>query len=82
VTVGLHRLLTHRSFSTYKWLERALATLGALAFQDGVVNWVAVHRMHHADSDGDSDPHTPKDGFWRGHFLWLFATTPGWPMIR
>jgi fatty-acid desaturase len=72
VTVGLHRLLTHRSFSTYKWLERTLATLGALAFQGGVVDWVAIHRMHHAHSDTDGDPHTPKDNFWRGHFLWLF----------
>jgi stearoyl-CoA desaturase (delta-9 desaturase) len=72
VTVGLHRLLTHRSFSTYRWLERTLATLGALAFQGGVVDWVAIHRLHHAHSDTEDDPHTPKDNFWRGHFLWLF----------
>jgi stearoyl-CoA desaturase (delta-9 desaturase) len=71
ITVGLHRLLTHRSFSTYRWVERALATLGALALQ-GVVDWVAIHRMHHAYTDTDGDPHTPKDSFWRGHFLWLF----------
>ncbi len=76
VTVGLHRLLTHRSFSTYRWLERTLATLGALAFQGGVVDWVAIHRMHHAHSDTDGDPHTPKDSFWRGHFLWLFRFDP------
>ncbi len=73
VTVGMHRLLTHRSFSTYRWLERTLATLGALAFQGGVVNWVAVHRIHHAHADTDDDPHTPKDNFWRGHVLWLFV---------
>jgi fatty-acid desaturase len=72
VTVGLHRLLTHRSFSTYQWLERALATLGALAFQGGVVDWVAIHRLHHAHADTEDDPHSPKYSFWRGHFLWLF----------
>jgi len=72
VTVGLHRLLTHRSFSTYLLLKRALATLGALAFQGGVVDWVALHRMHHAHADTQGDPHTPKDSFWRAHFLWLF----------
>jgi fatty-acid desaturase len=76
VTVGLHRLLTHRSFSTYRWLERTLATLGALAFQGGVVDWVAIHRLHHAHCDTEDDPHTPKYSFWRGHFLWLFLYDP------
>jgi fatty-acid desaturase len=76
VTVGLHRLLAHRSFSTYGWLERTLATLGALAFQGGVVDWVAIHRLHHAHTDSDGDPHTPKDSFWRGYFLWLFRYDP------
>jgi sn-1 stearoyl-lipid 9-desaturase len=76
VTVGLHRLLAHRSFSTYQWLARTQATLGALAFQGGVIDWVAVHRMHHANSDTDDDPHTPKDSFWRGYFLWLFRYDP------
>jgi fatty-acid desaturase len=76
VTVGLHRLLAHRSFSTYPWLARILATLGALAFQGGVVDWVAIHRMHHAHSDTAGDPHSPKDSFWRGHFLWLFHYDP------
>jgi len=76
ITVGLHRLLAHRSFATYRWVERALATLGALAFQGGVIDWVAIHRMHHAHSDADGDPHTPRDSFWRGHLLWLFAYDP------
>ena len=76
VTVGMHRLLTHSSFSTYRWLERTLATLGALAFQGGVVDWATVHRIHHAHADTDRDPHTPKDSFWRGHVLWLFVYDP------
>jgi fatty-acid desaturase len=76
VTVGLHRLLTHRSFSTYRWVERALATLGALAFQGGVVDWVVIHRLHHAHGDTEDDPHTPRFSFWRGHFLWLFRYDP------
>jgi stearoyl-CoA desaturase (delta-9 desaturase) len=72
VTVGLHRLLTHRSFATYRWLKRLLATLGTLAFQGGVIDWVAIHRLHHAHSDTEADPHTPKDSFWKGYILWLF----------
>ena len=67
ITVGLHRLLTHRSFSTSRFMERLLALLGALAFQGGVIDWVVVHRLHHANSDSDRDPHTPKDSFWRGY---------------
>ena len=73
ITVGFHRLLTHRSFSTYRWMKRLLATLGTLAFQDGVVNWVAVHRLHHANSDTTGDPHSPKNRFWHGYCLWLFS---------
>jgi stearoyl-CoA desaturase (delta-9 desaturase) len=65
-------LLTHRSFSTYRWLERLLATFGTLAFQGGVIDWVAVHRLHHAHSDREADPLSPKDSFWRGYVLWLF----------
>jgi stearoyl-CoA desaturase (delta-9 desaturase) len=72
VTVGLHRLLSHRSFATYRWVERVLATLGALAFQGGVIDWVAIHKLHHAHTDTDGDPHTPKDSFWRGYILWIF----------
>jgi stearoyl-CoA desaturase (delta-9 desaturase) len=72
VTVGLHRLLTHRSFATFRWVKRVLATAGTLAFQGGVIDWVAIHRLHHAYSDTDADPHTPRDNFWHGYVLWLF----------
>jgi stearoyl-CoA desaturase (delta-9 desaturase) len=85
ITVGLHRLLTHRSFATYPWVERALAMLGALAFQGGVIDWVAIHRLHHAHTDADGDPHSPRDSFWRGYFLWIFAYDPRvavWPLKR
>lgn len=72
VTVGLHRLLTHRSFGTYRWVERMLALFGALAFQGGILEWVALHRIHHQHSDTVNDPHTPKWKFLRGHCLWVF----------
>jgi stearoyl-CoA desaturase (delta-9 desaturase) len=72
VTVGLHRLLAHRSFQTYPWLARTLAVLGALAMQRGPVEWVAIHRMHHADTDGPGDPHNARRGFWYSHWNWLW----------
>lgn len=70
VTIGLHRFLTHRSFKTSQFLGRIMATLGALAYQGGVIEWVALHRIHHKHSDKQGDPHTPTKGFWFGHFLW------------
>lgn len=71
VTVGLHRLLTHRSFKTSKTVEAILATLGALAFQGGIIEWVTLHRIHHQNSDTQKDPHTPKWNFLFGYFLWV-----------
>ena len=59
VTLGFHRLLTHRSFATYKPVQYALAILGSMAVQGPVMNWVADHRKHHAHTDQEGDPHTP-----------------------
>ena len=59
VTVGYHRLLTHRSFQTHKPVEYAFATLGSMAVQGPVIAWVADHRKHHAHTDEEGDPHSP-----------------------
>jgi stearoyl-CoA desaturase (Delta-9 desaturase) len=81
VTVGFHRLLTHRSFQTYVWLERALAVLGSLSVQGSVMDWVADHRKHHAHTDREGDPHSPHvghgsglRGLWHAHAGWLMRT--------
>jgi len=74
VTVGFHRLLTHRSFQTPKWVEYVLTLCGSLSLQGGVIKWVATHRVHHAFSDRAQDPHSPlRKGFWWAHVFWLFA---------
>ena len=82
VTLGFHRLLTHRSFQTYKPVEYAVAVLGSMAVQGPVMNWVADHRKHHAHTDQDGDPHSPHGhgggvkgaitGLWYAHLGWLF----------
>lgn len=81
VTVGYHRLLTHRAFQTYPWLERALAVLGSLSVQGSVMDWVADHRKHHAHTDKEGDPHSPHvghgnglGGLWHAHTGWLLET--------
>jgi stearoyl-CoA desaturase (Delta-9 desaturase) len=83
VTVGFHRLLTHRSFQTYKPIQYAFATLGSMAVQGPVIAWVADHRKHHAHTDEEGDPHSPHvghgdgvlgalHGLWYAHMGWLF----------
>jgi fatty-acid desaturase len=56
--ITLHRLLTHRSFSTYKWLENILSLISVISTVGPTISWVALHRMHHQHSDTNFDPHT------------------------
>jgi stearoyl-CoA desaturase (delta-9 desaturase) len=83
VTIGYHRLLTHRSFQTYKPIEYLFAFLGSMAVQGPVIAWVADHRKHHAHTDEEGDPHSPHvghgdgilgalHGLWYAHMGWLF----------
>jgi stearoyl-CoA desaturase (Delta-9 desaturase) len=82
-TVGFHRLLTHRSFQTYKAVEYVMAVLGSTSVQGPVVRWVASHRKHHACADREGDPHTPHGfgsgllaslrGLWHAHVGWLLT---------
>jgi stearoyl-CoA desaturase (delta-9 desaturase) len=73
ITMGFHRLLSHRSFKTSRPMTWFLALCGSLAFQGGSLEWVARHRMHHSFTDTDDDPHNARRGFWYSHFMWLFA---------
>jgi stearoyl-CoA desaturase (Delta-9 desaturase) len=59
VTVGFHRLLTHRSFTAAPALRVALAIAGSMSFEGDVIGWVAIHRRHHAFTDRPGDPHSP-----------------------
>ena len=84
ITVGFHRLLTHRSFQTYPAVRYSLAVLGTLAVEGSVIKWVADHRKHHDRADEDGDPHTPHHvkpgalaglrGLWHAHLGWLFTS--------
>ena len=76
ITVGYHRLLSHRSFKTERWLTRTLATVGSIAMQGGPLRWAADHRTHHFHSDGERDPHDIKRGLFFAHMGWLFFLFP------
>jgi stearoyl-CoA desaturase (Delta-9 desaturase) len=81
ITIGFHRLLTHRAFASYPWVERTFAVLGSLSVQGSVMDWVADHRKHHAHTDVEGDPHSPHvghgsglSGLWHAHVGWLLET--------
>jgi fatty-acid desaturase len=71
VCLGYHRLFTHRSFAVVRPLRWFIAVCGSLSGQGSLIDWVADHRKHHALSDQDGDPHSPVDGAWWSHMLWL-----------
>src|SRR6185312_10431704 len=77
ITLGYHRYLTHGSFSTYRWVRRTLAFIGGLAGEGSALMWVATHRKHHEFSDHEGDPHSPREGFWWSHMLWLTPNRGG-----
>jgi stearoyl-CoA desaturase (delta-9 desaturase) len=82
VTVGFHRMFTHKAFRAQRWLRVTLAVAGMMAIQGPVIRWVADHRKHHRFSDRDGDPHSPwkygtgfralTKGFFYAHLWWLF----------
>ena len=75
IGLGYHRLLTHRGFKSSKWLERFLAACGTLALQSGPLAWVTTHRVHHAFTETDRDPHSPRNGTYWSHIGWIFRGT-------
>jgi len=72
VTVGYHRMLTHRSFKPHPVVKFILLVLGSMAFEGAAIQWAATHIKHHAVSDREGDPHSPMDGFFHAHLGWLF----------
>jgi stearoyl-CoA desaturase (delta-9 desaturase) len=83
ISVGFHRLFTHRSFTANRPLKLVLAAAGSMAFEGSVTSWVANHRRHHMFSDQPGDPHSPHRygcgpvarlrGLAYAHVGWLFA---------
>lgn len=72
ICMGYHRLFAHRSFKAHAAVRWCLAIIGTLGGEGSPLFWVASHRKHHQYSDEEGDPHSPKDGFWWSHVLWLF----------
>ena len=76
IGMGYHRLMTHRGYRVPKIVEYFLIVCGALALEGGPIQWATTHRIHHAHTDRDGDPHTPRDGRWWSHIGWVLTRTP------
>jgi stearoyl-CoA desaturase (delta-9 desaturase) len=84
ITLGFHRMFTHRAFESSRAFRAVVAAMGSMAMQGSVITWVADHRKHHAFTDKDGDPHTPHgfgpgfkgavQGLWHAHVGWLFES--------
>ncbi|TWU08507.1 acyl-CoA desaturase [Stieleria varia] len=70
ICLGYHRLLSHKSFETYRPVRWLIAWIGGLAGEGSAIHWCANHRIHHAKSDHEGDPHSPREGFLWSHMLW------------
>lgn len=71
ISLGYHRLHTHRSYRIPLFLEYFFAVCGALTLEGGPIFWVATHRLHHQCADKPGDPHSPRDGAWWSHVGWI-----------
>jgi stearoyl-CoA desaturase (delta-9 desaturase) len=86
ISVGFHRLFTHRAFDTHPVIQFILGVLGSMAVQGPLLRWAAYHRLHHQHSDQPDDPHSPHHygsgllnllrGLWHAHVGWFFQSDP------
>jgi stearoyl-CoA desaturase (delta-9 desaturase) len=82
ITIGFHRMLTHRSFEARPWVRNFWTAMGSLAVEGSPLDWCMVHRKHHRFSDHEGDPHSPHlhddsmvgmlKGAWHSHVGWMF----------
>lgn len=78
VSIGYHRLFSHRAFKAHPWIETFILWCGTLSGQGSVMFWTILHRgYHHKHADTDQDPHSPRHGFWRSYIGWMWQLKEG-----
>ncbi|MFQ5931246.1 MAG: acyl-CoA desaturase [Nitrospiraceae bacterium] len=76
ITVGYHRLISHKSFECRKWVKACLLVAGGWALENSALKWCADHIRHHARCDQEDDPYNALKGFWHSHCGWIFWQSP------
>ena len=71
ITMGYHRLFSHKSYDTNIFLEWVLMICGSLAFENTILKWSSDHRKHHAQAETEEDPYSITEGFWHAHIGWI-----------
>jgi stearoyl-CoA desaturase (delta-9 desaturase) len=82
ITMGYHRLFSHRTYEASPWVESFLLAAGAIALQNSALKWSADHRKHHSFTDTERDPYNAKLGFLWSHILWIFYSDPPENVVR
>ncbi|KPV51607.1 stearoyl-CoA 9-desaturase [Kouleothrix aurantiaca] len=73
ITIGFHRMLTHKSFETSKFVKALFLIMGCMAWEGNPITWASTHIKHHAHSDQEDDPHSPLVSLWHAHVGWIFT---------
>lgn len=81
VTIGFHRMLTHRSFRPHPIIKFLFLVLGSMSLEGPAVQWAATHTRHHALADREGDPHSPVEGFFHAHIGWMFKDREADPEV-
>ena len=81
ITIGYHRMLTHRSFEAHPVVRFLFLMLGSMALEGPALDWASIHIKHHANTDTDDDPHSPLDGFFHAHMGWFLSIYHSEPEI-
>lgn len=76
ITVGYHRMISHRSFECPNWVKAALLIAGGWALENSALRWCADHIRHHQRCDQEDDPYNATKGFWHSHCGWIFQKSP------
>ncbi len=76
ITVGYHRMVSHRSFTCHPVVKFILLIAGGWAFENSAIRWSSDHVRHHSQVDTDKDPYNAKRGFWHSHILWVLTRDP------
>ncbi len=71
ITLGFHRMLTHKAFQAHPWVKTFFLISGSMAMQGPALHWAATHTQHHANSDDEGDPHSPLKSLWHAHVGWI-----------
>jgi len=81
ITIGYHRMLTHRSFDANPAVRFFFLMLGSMAVEGPALDWASIHIKHHANTDADDDPHSPLHGFFHAHMGWFLSVYHAEPEI-